>query len=61
MRRRKMNIPESVALQGVETVQEYRGKKCELDNLRQQIYNVAEEIKKVEKEIQLPLDDYMWN
>lgn len=56
-----MNIPESIALQGVEIVQEYKDKKCELDNLRQQIYDVAEKIKKVEKEIQFSLDDFIWN
>lgn len=56
-----MNIPESIAMQGVDTVNEYKNKQNELENLNKHIYNVANEIKQIEEEIKGSLNKFHWN
>jgi hypothetical protein len=54
-------IPESIALQGVEVVNEYKNKKSELDKLSKEIYEVISKIEQIENEMRDSIDEYRWN
>jgi predicted nucleic acid-binding Zn-ribbon protein len=56
-----MQIPESIALQGIDTVIEYKKKQTELESLKEQIYHFAKEIEEIEKQIKKTLNEFHWN
>lgn len=56
-----MNIPVSVAMLGVEIVNEYINKQNKLERLSNRIYNIANEIEKIEEEIKGSLNKFHWH